>query len=220
MNPNSLALPPALDMRTFDTSRVAPTGGYYVFPHVFYDTFIYPANGVVQGNAFVLFGNPPSSSDPNLTNWPGTLPIQHKFHGLKLYNTPLTRVSTVAVAAPPAAPGRWDDVDAIRLDARTIIDFDLPSTGRRRPPIDMSAVSSMPGVQGQLGISSTVAADRAVAQAVGQIGDGRGFPIDIPLIGGESFSLTYRLRRDQVTPISAALAVRVQVAGHYYIPVG
>jgi hypothetical protein len=219
MKGNTLDLPAALDLRTFDLARTAPQGGYYVFPHVFYDTFTYLLAGLA-GLQLPVFGNPPSSADVTLTNWPGVLPIAHKFHGLKLYITPLTRPSTVAVAAPPAAPGRWDDVDAVRLQARTVISFDLPSTGRRRPPIDMSAVSSMPGVQGQMGIASTVAADRAVVQAVGQVGDGKGFPIDIPLTGGESFTLTFLTRKDQATAISADLQFRVQVAGHYYIPVG
>jgi hypothetical protein len=205
-----------LNLQQFNTIRQAPTGGYYVFEHLLFDTGVYLAAGAA-GAVIPYFGNVARGGDTTLTNWPnsGQLPKPHKFHGLYLFATPLVETS---MAAGVTAAGRVSDVEKVWRTSRAVIDFDLSATGRRRPPVPLASVGSLPGVRAS--IAPGTAAAQNPLQQLEQIGNGEGMPFDLPLDEGETFGLTIRLRPDVATPITADMPIQISVYGWYYMSAG
>jgi len=98
------------------------------------------------------------------------------------------------------------------------VDFDISSTGRRRPPLPLLAIPSLPGARSVI-VPGTTAAQNPI-QSIQQVGAGDGYPFDLPLGGGEGFALSLRFRADQAVALSAALTIQFAVYGWYYQPAG
>lgn len=209
-------LPAPLSLLAFQATRVAAPGGFYAFEHVLFDTGVYLAAGGA-GQVIPFFGNVARGGDTTLTNWPnsGQLPKPHKFHGQFIYITPLVEAT---MAAAVDASGRVRDVEKVWRTSRMVLDFDLSATGRRRPSIPLSAVGSVPGVRAN--ISAGTAAAQNPIQQVEQIGNGEGYPFDLPLDEGETFGITLRARPDAATPIVADMPIQIAIYGWYYMGAG
>lgn len=198
---------------TFDQVRTAPPGGQYVFEHLLFDTVIYPAAGAA-GLTLSAFGSNNRGADTTMSNWPvnGAFGDRHRFHGLRLFCTPLTEP---VISGAADAAGRVRDWDRITKIGRAVLDFDIATTGRRRMPIPLTALPSLNGPR-----ATIVGAPAFPVQHVGQIGNGEGYPFDLPLGGGEAFTLTLRMRPDVAQAISADLPIQFALYGWMYQPAG
>jgi hypothetical protein len=215
--PAPLPIRGAPGVMSFESIRQAPAGSMYAFEHLLFDTVTYPLAGAAN-LVLPAFGNNTNAraADATLTNWPasGQLPRPHKFHGLALFVTPQTETS---MSGAVDAAGRIRDIDRVLNTARGVLDFDVSATGRRRPPIPLRSIPSLPGVRGVI-IPGTAAAQNPI-QSYSQTGSGEGYPFDLPIDEGETFTLTLRFGPAAVA-ISADLLLQIGIYGWYYQQAG
>jgi hypothetical protein len=195
------------DLATLEKLRTAPAGGYETYEDVLYDEQTYAAAGVAQ---IVFFGN--AQSDRTLSNLtqPGQLPAPHYFRVQRIFISPQTEPS---ISAAQDTAGRLRDWDRILNTGRATLTFSNSASNRTRGPWPCRAIGQLGGTRGVIVPGVAAAAPVFPIQHVQNDG-GSGFPFDIVLKWGETFTFTMNLAAAQA--ISANLNIQLALYGWRY----
>lgn len=199
-----------VDVATLERLRLAPPGGYEVYEDFIYDTVTYLAAG---GAGLQLAFFTTNSADRTITNLSqaGQLPAPHYFRVQRLFLSPQSEPS---ISAAQDTAGRMRDMDRILNTGRGVLTFNNSATNRSRGPLPIRAIGQLGGTRGLITSGVTAAGSFPIHHI--QNDGGSGFPFDIVLKYGETFSATIQFQA-VAQAISADLPLQLALYGWRYV---
>lgn len=159
-------LPAPLNIAALDAGRVVPFKGWDVYQDVFFSTKPVPIGGQPAGVPLVFFDGAEGGGIANLTNVAGpTALIQggHRFHGIKLFVTPIVEAAVVPVPATLDGTGLVRDLDRVLKTGRPVLSYTSTRVNKSRGNIPLDMIGEAGGVLPDFGGNN--------APAAGQCGD-------------------------------------------------
>lgn len=200
-----------VDIETLERLRRAPPNGYETYEDILYDEQVYPAAGAA-GLQLVFFGA--ANADRTMTNLsqPGQLPGPHYFRVQRLFLSPQSEPS---ISAAQDTAGRLRDWDRILNTGRATLTFNSSASNRSRGPWPARAIGQLGGSRGVIVPGVAAAAPVFPIQHIQNDG-GSGFPFDVVLKWGETFSFALTLQNAAAQAISANLNIQLALYGWRY----